>query len=79
MVSITADFGCLLPENQYRELFQYSYKVFIEQLGWELKTEGNIETGQFDNEYTCHVRPSLKFYKLESRLFAIFAIDSEVR
>ncbi|MFT6097805.1 MAG: N-acyl-L-homoserine lactone synthetase [Arenicella sp.] len=55
MVGITTVFGCLLPENQQRELFQYRYKVFIEQLGWELKTEGNIETDQFDNKHTCHV------------------------
>jgi len=55
MMSITTSFGCLLPENQQRELFQYRYKVFIEQLGWGLKTDGNIETDEFDNKHTCYV------------------------
>ena len=55
MISFTNDFGQLLPENQLQELFEYRHKVFIEQLGWELKTNGSIETDEFDNEHTCYV------------------------
>lgn len=55
MISFTNDFGHLLPENQRQELFEYRHKVFIEQLGWELKTNGSIETDEFDNEHTCYV------------------------
>lgn len=55
MISFTNDFGHLLPENQLQELFEYRHKVFIEQLGWELKTNGSIETDEFDNEHTCYV------------------------
>jgi N-acyl-L-homoserine lactone synthetase len=55
MINFTNVLGRLLPENQKKELFQYRYKVFIEQLGWELKTKGNIEIDEFDNEHTCYV------------------------
>jgi N-acyl-L-homoserine lactone synthetase len=55
MVNFTNSFGHLLPKKQQKELFQYRYKVFIESLGWEISTKGNIETDEFDHEQTCYV------------------------
>ncbi len=37
------------------QLAEYRYKVFIEELGWELQTEQGIERDQFDRPDTLYV------------------------
>lgn len=44
-----------LPGSLYSRLASYRYKVFIEALGWELKTEVGREQDQFDRDDTVYV------------------------
>jgi len=55
MVNFTNSFGHQLPKQQQTELFQYRHKVFVDRLGWDLNTIGEIETDEFDHEQTCYV------------------------
>lgn len=44
-----------LPFGLYAEVGRYRHKVFIERLGWELQTYGNIGQDQFDRIDTAYV------------------------
>lgn len=44
-----------LPSNLYADVGVYRHKVFVEQLGWDLKTIGNLELDQFDHKDTYYV------------------------
>jgi N-acyl-L-homoserine lactone synthetase len=44
-----------LPEGLYSSVIGYRHKVFVEHLGWELKTFGNTEQDQFDHEDTIYL------------------------
>lgn len=44
-----------LPEQLLSDVSSYRYKVFVEQLGWELHTQNGLELDQFDCEYTYYV------------------------
>ena len=44
-----------LPDELYAEVAGYRHKVFVEQLGWELKTFDNMELDQFDRADTFYV------------------------
>ncbi|MFT6914844.1 MAG: acyl homoserine lactone synthase [Motiliproteus sp.] len=46
---------CELSTTIVQQLSEYRYRVFIEALGWELKTESGIESDQFDREDTQYV------------------------
>ena len=38
-----------------KQLFEYRYEVFVEKLGWNLKTKKGIEVDQFDHDDTLYV------------------------
>jgi acyl homoserine lactone synthase len=44
-----------LPEQLFSDVSSYRYKVFVEQLGWELNTQNGLELDQFDCEDTYYV------------------------
>jgi len=44
-----------IPDNVRSELFHYRYKVFVEQLGWDLDTPHDREKDQFDHHDTLYV------------------------
>jgi len=44
-----------ISDNVKAEVFSYRYKVFVEQLGWELDTPFDREVDQFDHENTIYV------------------------
>lgn len=44
-----------LPAGLYSKVANYRHKVFVERLGWELKTFGNTEQDQFDRADTIYV------------------------
>ncbi|MBC7750653.1 MAG: GNAT family N-acetyltransferase [Candidatus Saccharibacteria bacterium] len=44
-----------LSQNLYNRVAQYRYKIFIERLGWELKTKNNEELDQFDRLDTIYI------------------------
>lgn len=46
---------CELSTPIAHQLSEYRYRVFIEALGWELKTESGIECDQFDRADTQYV------------------------
>ncbi len=37
------------------QLFKYRYDIFVEKLGWGLKTREGVETDQFDHDDTLYV------------------------
>jgi len=44
-----------MSDNVKTEVFSYRYKVFVEQLGWELDTPVGREVDQFDHKDTMYV------------------------
>ena len=44
-----------LPVGLYSKVANYRHKVFVERLGWQLKTFGNMEQDQFDRDDTIYV------------------------
>lgn len=44
-----------LPDGLYAKLASYRYKVFIERLGWRVKSCGEHEADQFDRPDTVYV------------------------
>lgn len=44
-----------LSQNLYNKVAQYRYSIFIERLGWELKTKNNEELDQFDRLDTIYI------------------------
>ena len=44
-----------LPDTMFSRIATYRHKVFIERLGWRLKTEGGFELDQFDRADTVYV------------------------
>ena len=44
-----------LPEGKPNELANYRYRVFVEQLGWELPANDKLELDQFDRSDTVYV------------------------
>lgn len=44
-----------LPDDLYSKVAHYRYKVFVEQLGWQLRTHNNEEIDQFDRPDTVYV------------------------
>lgn len=44
-----------LPTGVYSKIARYRHKVFVEQLGWELKTQDGSELDQFDRPDTVYV------------------------
>lgn len=44
-----------LPAGLYTKVSNYRHKVFVEQLGWQLKTFNNTEQDQFDRADTIYV------------------------
>jgi N-acyl-L-homoserine lactone synthetase len=44
-----------LPQGLYSKVAHYRHKVFIEQLGWQLKAVGEAEQDQFDRSDTVYV------------------------
>lgn len=47
--------ACELSPALYDSLAGYRYRVFVERLGWDLKTAPGYEQDQFDHEGTVHV------------------------
>ena len=44
-----------LPSGLYTKIARYRYEVFVERLGWDLKTFGGLEYDQFDRRDTIHI------------------------
>lgn len=44
-----------LPEGLYSKVARYRHKVFVERLGWQLQTNGEVELDQFDRPDTVYV------------------------
>lgn len=44
-----------LSTNTKKQLFNYRHQVFVERLGWDLDTENDIETDEFDHDNTVYV------------------------
>lgn len=44
-----------LPTGVYSKVARYRHKVFVEQLGWELRTQDGAEMDQFDRPDTVYV------------------------
>ena len=44
-----------LPEQLYREMLRFRYRVFVEHLGWKLPCGEGLETDQFDRPDTIYV------------------------
>lgn len=44
-----------LPKGLYSKLANYRYQVFVERLGWQLKTRDGLELDQFDRPDTVYV------------------------
>lgn len=44
-----------LPQGLYSRVARYRHKVFVEQLGWELRTQDDVELDQFDRPDTVYV------------------------
>lgn len=44
-----------LPNGKQHELANYRYRVFVEQLGWELPAADKLEFDQFDRDDTVYV------------------------
>ena len=44
-----------LPEGVYSKVADYRRRVFVEQLGWELRTQDGAELDQFDRPDTVYV------------------------
>lgn len=44
-----------LPQGLYSKVARYRHKVFVEQLGWELRTQDGAELDQFDRPDTVYV------------------------
>lgn len=44
-----------LPKGLYSKVAQYRHKVFVEHLGWQLDTDNNMESDQFDRPDTVYV------------------------
>lgn len=44
-----------LPQGVYSQVARYRHKVFIEQLGWQLRTQDGAELDQFDRQDTVYV------------------------
>jgi N-acyl-L-homoserine lactone synthetase len=44
-----------LPAGVYSKVAHYRHKVFVEQLGWELRTQDGEELDQFDRPDTVYV------------------------
>ncbi|MDT8999866.1 acyl-homoserine-lactone synthase [Paucibacter sp. APW11] len=47
--------ACELSPALYDSLAGYRYQVFVERLGWDLKTAPGYEQDQFDHDDTVHV------------------------
>ncbi|WP_444944880.1 acyl-homoserine-lactone synthase [Microbulbifer sp. ZKSA006] len=55
MLQFTEGLHSQLSHQTRHKLFSYRYQVFVEQLAWELDTEPNIETDQFDHDQTLYI------------------------
>lgn len=44
-----------LSSGMIQRLANYRHKVFVEMLGWDLQTQGELELDQFDREDTMYV------------------------
>jgi N-acyl-L-homoserine lactone synthetase len=44
-----------LPAGLYSKLAQYRHRVFVERLGWDLRTQDGTELDQFDRSDTVYV------------------------
>lgn len=44
-----------LPKGLYSKVARYRHKVFVERLGWDLKTQNGEELDQFDRPDTVHI------------------------
>lgn len=44
-----------LPQGMYSQVARYRHKVFIERLGWRLRTQDGMELDQFDRPDTVYV------------------------
>lgn len=44
-----------LPAGLYSQVANYRHRVFVEQLGWQLQTFGDMEQDQFDRDDTIYV------------------------
>lgn len=44
-----------LPDGLYSKVAHYRYKVFVERLGWPLRTQNGAELDQFDRPDTVYV------------------------
>jgi N-acyl-L-homoserine lactone synthetase len=44
-----------LPKKLYLKVSRYRHQVFIERLGWDLSTNGELEQDQFDQPYAFYV------------------------
>jgi acyl homoserine lactone synthase len=44
-----------LPGDLYSKVARYRHKVFVERLGWPLKTQNGVELDQFDRPDTVYV------------------------
>ena len=45
----------VLPNNLYAKVAGYRHQVFVERLGWALRTENGMESDQFDRPVTVYV------------------------
>lgn len=53
-----------LPDGFYTEIANYSYQVFVEQLGWQLQTFNNAEQDQLDRSDTLYVAKRVQLGKI---------------
>lgn len=44
-----------LPEGVFSGVSRYRHRVFVEKLGWQLKTQNGIELDQFDRPDTIYI------------------------
>jgi len=44
-----------LSAHTKNQLFGYRHQVFVNQLGWDLNTSGDVETDQFDHDGSVYV------------------------
>lgn len=55
MINVIAGKREELPLGLYTKVSNYRHKVFVEHLGWQLKTFNNSEQDQFDREDTIYI------------------------
>jgi acyl homoserine lactone synthase len=52
---VTAGTANTLSDDMFCKVGTYRHRVFIETLGWDLKTQGNLELDQFDRPDTIYM------------------------